>query len=88
MDRFLILTALVALPVLAVTALVDAIRRPSWAYKAAHRSKAITVVGLLLTYGVGALFYWLYFRRLIVRAERTSTPPRERPAYDPWADDP
>lgn len=87
MDRFLIILAIAALPIASVTALVDAIRRPSYIYKAARRSKSMTVAGLLLTCGVGAIFYWVYLRRLIVRAEGTASPPRERPRVDPWADD-
>lgn len=70
MDRLLIIAALLALPAAVIAAFVDAARRPLWAFEDARRSKGLTVLGILITGGVGAVYYWLYLRRVIVRAQR------------------
>ena len=88
MDQVLTTAALVALPLLALAAVIDASRRPAWAYTAAHRSKGVTIVGLLLTCWLGALYWWIYLRRIVARAQATTTPPPERPKVDPWAEQP
>lgn len=63
MEVVLILAFLAALPVAAVSSLIDVVRRPAHVFDDAGMSKPMTVVGLLLSGGVGGIYYWLVMRR-------------------------
>jgi hypothetical protein len=70
-----------------LTALVDALRWPSRAYTWAARSKAGTVIGIVLTGGVGGLYYWAFVRRDVKQGASEAPTPPELPKPDLWADD-
>jgi hypothetical protein len=59
----LILVVIVGLFALLVTAFVDAlVRVPDEAWRAAGRNRATTIGLIVLTGGVGGLYYWLAIR--------------------------
>ena len=79
-----------------VQAIVMAVRRPDYAYRAIGRTKAGTVVMIVLTGFIGGLFFLLRIRPALRAAERSippeSVPPadtgdikRWRQTQDPWS---
>ena len=79
-----LLVLIAAMGVSAISALVNAARLPDYAWRAAGRSKTGTIFGILVSGGVGGLYYWLSIHRLVVDARsRSPTPPKS----DPWSDD-
>jgi hypothetical protein len=65
----------VALWGIGISALISAARMPGYAWQRAKRSKAGTVFGILLTGGIGGVYYWLSIRGP-VKAARDYIPPR------------
>jgi hypothetical protein len=65
----------VALSSIGIWALISAARMPGYAWQRAERSKAGTIFGILLTGGIGGVYYWLSIRGP-VKAARDYTPPR------------
>lgn len=52
----------------AISALVSAARVPESRWHVAGESRAMTMVGILLTGGLGGLYYWTVVRRRLDRA--------------------
>lgn len=77
-----VVLAVVALWIMAIVALVSAARLPAHAWKVAKRSKAGTIVGILLTGGFGGMLYWYKIRPLVADAARRVPPP---PRADAWS---
>jgi hypothetical protein len=73
----------VAMAVCGISALVSVMRLPDYAFKAAGRSKSGTVVGILLSGGLGGLYYWFSIHRTVTDARKHTPPP---PRVDPWSD--
>lgn len=68
----------------AISALVSAVRLPGYAWQSAKRSKNGTVLGILLTGGIGGAYYWLSIRQSVKEAQNRIPPPPKR---DPWTND-
>jgi hypothetical protein len=77
MDTVVILAVLAALPIAALTAIVDVMRHPVHLFDRAGTSKPFTVVGVLLSGGVGGIYYWLVVRRRLLVARRLGPPSDE-----------
>jgi hypothetical protein len=87
MDAVVVIVLLVlvaAMWVSAISALVSAARLPDLAWRAARRSKTGTILGIIVTGGVGGLYYWMSIHRVVADG-RTRTPPP--PKSDPWSDE-
>jgi hypothetical protein len=84
---FVVFGLIVALWVSLISALVSAIRLPGYAWTTTRHSKRGTIVGVLLTGGVGGLYYWLIVRGAVRDALRSTPPPERPPKPDAWADD-
>ena len=77
-----VVVAVMGLWSMAIVALVSAARLPAHAWKVAKRSKAGTIVGIVLTGGFGGVLYWFKIRpRVADAARRISLPPRN----DAWS---
>lgn len=68
MEIVVVLALLAVFPVAALSALVDAMRRPPELFDQAGLSKTMTVAGVLLSGGVGGIYYWLVVRRRLSAA--------------------
>jgi hypothetical protein len=79
----MILSALLILAMLAVFAVVDAVLTPAPAFRQAGSSKTLTIAALIVTGGVGAVYYFAVLRRRVAphKGER-----RRVGKIDPWAD--
>ena len=62
LDLFLILL-IVAIPVIWISAIVDASRYPEPAYKAVGRNKLAVILLLVITNFVGGIYFWAVIRR-------------------------
>jgi len=73
-DLVVVLLVLAALWVSWVWALVDAVRQPAMAFRPTGISKGATVMLLLLTGGLGGIYYHLRVRRTVSEAARSLSP--------------
>jgi hypothetical protein len=80
MDAVLILAIVVLVVVMwvsAASAVVSAVRLPEYAWRAAGRSKQGTILGIIVSGGLGGLYYWLSIHRLVKDARQSNVPPRK-----------
>jgi hypothetical protein len=95
-DFVVLLLLVVAVQTLHISGIVAAARRPEYGYRAVSRTKAGTVIMVVLTGFVGAIYFFLRVRPELLTAERAvpseSVPPpdtgdirRWRRTRDPWS---
>src|SRR2546421_12376458 len=96
MEGVIILVVLLGLWGVAIAALVSAARLPADAWHAARRSRGGTILGVLLSGGLGGIYYFASIRGPVRGyIERLPAPPREprgshrryRKGDDPWMED-
>lgn len=60
---------LVVLFLALVTGFIDAARQPADAFQGAQTSEGLTLIGILLSGGVGGLYWWFVVRRRVIEAK-------------------
>lgn len=98
MDAAVAIALILLFPVMLLMALIDVFRRPGYLFTAAGRTKGGTILAVLLTGGVGGLYYLLRIRPMVKRAARLTPAPARPPSDsrtgyrqyrkgdDPWSD--
>jgi hypothetical protein len=66
--------------------LVSAMRQPQGAFLEVGRTKAGTILCILLAGGVGALYYWLRIRPALLVVAGESGPRKHVPFNERWRD--
>ncbi|MCU1355734.1 MAG: hypothetical protein JWM89_1152 [Acidimicrobiales bacterium] len=92
MIAYLLLGAFLSLPVWCVAAIVSAARIPARSWDASNRTRGATIALVILSGGVGGIYYLLAVRPELRRLAGTAPETarigrRDRWATDPWADD-
>jgi len=66
-----VLVAIFSLFVSLVAALINALSTPTAVWDRSGQGKALTVLMLLFTGGVGSIYYWLRIHRVLRRARQS-----------------
>jgi hypothetical protein len=80
-DAIVLLVAVVVIWMLYIGAIVAAARRPDYAYRYINRTKAGTVIMIILTGFIGGSYFLLRIKHQLLAAER-AVPPETLPPAD------